>query len=200
MKNISVTVSLFLLILLCGVSPYSAGAQAFPTHSTITLSKSSTVTGAASVTGALSKGSGTFVIDHPLDPKNKLLYHSFVESPDVKNIYDGVVVLDSNGGATIELPDYFFALNRDFRYLVTPLGKAMPNLYISRGVQKSVLALFGSPVFLIAGGVPGGKVSWQVTGIRHDRFILANPIVPEVEKGDNQLVKKGEYLFPELYE
>ncbi len=26
-------------------------------------------------------------IDHPLDPANKYLYHSFVESPDEKNIY-----------------------------------------------------------------------------------------------------------------
>src|SRR5690606_1929323 len=62
------------------------------------------VSGGVSVLGSLSKGSGTFVIDHPLDPENKLLYHSFVESPDVKNIYDGIVTLDENGEATVELP------------------------------------------------------------------------------------------------
>jgi hypothetical protein len=44
----------------------------------VTITETSNVTGLASVLGALSKGSGTFVIDHPLDPKNKLLYHSFV--------------------------------------------------------------------------------------------------------------------------
>ncbi|HEY3242950.1 MAG TPA: hypothetical protein VGM03_06310, partial [Phycisphaerae bacterium] len=42
--------------------------------------------GNVNVTGTLSKGFGTFKIDHPLDPENKYLYHSFVESPDMKNI------------------------------------------------------------------------------------------------------------------
>ncbi|MCA9325474.1 hypothetical protein KDA23_05435, partial [Candidatus Saccharibacteria bacterium] len=76
------------------------------------------VTGGASVTGTLSKSSGTFVIDHPLDPANKLLFHSFVESPDVKNMYDGIVTTDSSGEALVTLPDYFESLNRDYRYQV----------------------------------------------------------------------------------
>jgi hypothetical protein len=50
--------------------------------------------GNVSVSGSLSKGGGSFKIDHPLDPANKYLYHSFVESPDMKNIYDGVATLD----------------------------------------------------------------------------------------------------------
>ena len=41
-----------------------------------------------------------FVIDHPLDPANKYLYHASVESPDVMNIYNGNVVTDANGRAT----------------------------------------------------------------------------------------------------
>ncbi|MGA7306967.1 MAG: hypothetical protein WBW88_19010 [Rhodothermales bacterium] len=72
--------------------------------------------GAVSIPGTLSKGSGTFKIDHPLDPEHKYLYHSFVESPEMKNIYDGTVILDQSGSAMIELPAYFEALNRDFRY------------------------------------------------------------------------------------
>ena len=56
------------------------------------------------------------MIDHPLDPANKYLYHSFVESPDMKNIYDGVITTDANGDATVVMPDYFEALNKDFRY------------------------------------------------------------------------------------
>lgn len=55
-------------------------------------------------------------IDHPLDPENRTLSHSFVESPDMKNVYDGVVTTDAAGYATVELPDWFGALNRDFRY------------------------------------------------------------------------------------
>ena len=166
-------------------------------HTTISLTKSSTVTGSASVLGALSKGSGTFMIDDPLDPKNMLLYHSFVESPDVLNVYDGIAQLDKNGEATIVLPDYFLALNQDFQYLTTPIGASMPNLHISQLVHRRFF--FGRIEFTISGGAPGQKVSWQVTGVRHDPFIEANPIVPEVEKGPGQLVDKGQYLFPEFY-
>ncbi|HMB90044.1 MAG TPA: hypothetical protein VKP65_04300, partial [Rhodothermales bacterium] len=43
------------------------------------------------VTGTLSKGGGSFKIDHPLDPANKYLAHSFVESPDMMNVYNGNV-------------------------------------------------------------------------------------------------------------
>ena len=53
--------------------------------------------GNVDISGNLSKGGGSFKIDHPLDPENKYLYHSFVESPDMKNIYDGNVVTDENG-------------------------------------------------------------------------------------------------------
>lgn len=55
--------------------------------------------GDVTVTGNLAKGGGLFVIDHPLDPKNKYLYHSFVESPDMMNIYNGNVELDGKGEA-----------------------------------------------------------------------------------------------------
>jgi hypothetical protein len=51
------------------------------------------------VNGTLSKGAGSFKIDHPLDPENKYLYHSFVESPDMMNIYNGNVMTDGGGYA-----------------------------------------------------------------------------------------------------
>jgi hypothetical protein len=143
--------------------------------------------GNLAVTGAISKGSGTFAIDHPLDPKNELLFHSFVESPDVKNIYDGVVTLDGNGEAVITLPKYFDALNKDFRYQYFPLDAAMPNLYIKEEEKNNA--------FTIGGGVAYGRVSWQITGIRHDPYILAHPIITEVPKSGSTLVKPGEYLF-----
>lgn len=155
-----------------------------------------TTAGLVSVIGALSKGSGTFVIDHPLDPQNMLLYHSFLESPDVKNMYDGVSVLDINGEATIELPTYFLALNKDFRYLATGMSSAMPNLHLQRGVRRGWISPGIS--FRLAGGVPGGTVSWQVTGIRHDPLIVKYPIIPEVDKGPDTLVDKGECLFEPL--
>ena len=50
--------------------------------------------GDVDVEGTLSKSAGSFKIDHPLDPANKYLYHSFVESPDMMNVYNGVITLD----------------------------------------------------------------------------------------------------------
>lgn len=151
-----------------------------------------------SVAYSLSKGAGSFVIDHVLDPLNKLLYHSFVESPDMKNIYTGVTELDAGGSATIELPSYFLALNRNFRYLGSPMGGAMPNLHVSKEVRRKWF-FWGIPVFKISGGAPNGKISWQITGIRQDPYAKKNPIRTEVEKGPDEMVDKGEYLHPELY-
>ena len=69
--------------------------------------------GPVHVTGALSKGSGTFLIDHPLDPENKLLSHSFVESPENLLIYRGKARLDAEGQAVVRMPDYFRALTEE---------------------------------------------------------------------------------------
>ena len=63
--------------------------------------------GDLNVGGTLTKGGGSFKIDDPLDPANKYLYHSFVESPDMMNIYNGNVTTDKRGPATVVMPDYF---------------------------------------------------------------------------------------------
>ena len=146
-----------------------------------------TFNGNVTVTGTLSKGSGTFKIDHPNDPANMYLSHSFVESPDMKNIYDGVVTLDESGTATVTMPSYFDALNTEFRYQLTCIGGYAP-VYISEEINERQ--------FAIAGGSPGLKVSWQITGIRQDPFALANPVRVEEEKSSDE---KGLYLHPELY-
>jgi len=157
--------------------------------SAVTMTSNATFTGSISILGTLSKGSGTFVIDHPLDPKNKLLYHSFVESPDVKNIYDGIATLDENGEAVIVLPEYFDALNKEFKYQFFPLDKADPNLYLKKGADLTKNS------FMLSGGTSGNKVSWQITGNRRDPYIEVYPIKVEVEKTDTTIVKKGEYVF-----
>jgi hypothetical protein len=141
------------------------------------------------IRGSISKGSGTFVIDHPLRPRTHLLYHSFVESPEAKNIYDGVARLDENGEAIIKLPEYFQALNESFRYQFFPIGRPMPNLHIKAEIRENQ--------FVITGGEPHGTISWQVSGVRRDPYIQANPIRVEVQKGPNELVDRGEYIFPE---
>ncbi|MGQ9495589.1 MAG: hypothetical protein ACUVRY_04930 [Thermoanaerobaculaceae bacterium] len=143
--------------------------------------------GNVKVTGSLSKASGSFQIDHPLDPENKYLYHSFVESPDMLNVYNGNVILDANGEAWVELPEWFEALNRDFRYQLTCIGSFAP-VYIAEKVANNR--------FKIAGGKPGIEVSWQVTGIRQDPWANAHRIPVEEEKPPEE---RGYYLHPELY-
>ncbi len=146
------------------------------------------VLGDVLISGSLLKSSGSFRIDYPLDPANKFLYHSFVESPDMMNIYNGIATLDKRGSAVVQLPAYFEALNQDFRYQLTAIRAPSPNLYIAAEIKNNQ--------FKIAGGKAGGKVSWQVTGIRHDPFAEAFRIKTVVDKPDNE---RGTYLHPELY-
>ncbi len=199
MTTFSNTVKQILLLIVC-VGLLIVGII-FAAHrvsaANITLSGNVTFTNNLAITGSLSKSSGTFEIDDPIDPANKILFHSFVESPDAKNLYDGIAKLDAQGEATIELPVYFTALNQDFRYQYSPLGQSMPNLYIKHQVSES--NMFDNK-FVIAGGVANGTISWQITGNRHDPYILLHPIVPEVAKGPGQPVKKGQCIFTPLCE
>jgi len=144
--------------------------------------------GSVHVTGTLTAGTKSFKIDHPLDPENKYLVHSSVESDERMNIYNGNVVLDAMGEAWVQMPDWFEALNQDFRYQLTPMGAPGPNLYIAEEIADGR--------FMIAGGEPGAKVSWQVSGVRHDPVALANRMSVEVEKGAGEA---GKYLNPEAF-
>jgi hypothetical protein len=139
------------------------------------------------VDGTLTGGKGASKIDHPLDPENKYLIQSFVESPEMKTVYDGVATLDSGGEAWIELPDWFEALNGDFRYQLTCIGGFAP-VYVDERIKDNR--------FRIAGGEPGMDVSWQVTGIRHDRFAVEHALEAEPEKSGRE---RGKYLHPEAY-
>ncbi len=143
--------------------------------------------GNVQVNGTLSKSSGSFKIDHPLDPANRYLLHSFVESPDMMNVYNGNVTLDAAGEAVVELPEWFEALNRDFRYQLTCIGGFAP-VYVADPVADGR--------FRIAGGQPGLTVSWQVTGIRRDRWAEAHRVPVEVDK---PAAERGTYLHPELW-
>lgn len=139
------------------------------------------------VTGTLSKGAGAFRIDHPLDPENKYLQHSFVESPDMMNIYNGNIVTDSKGFAMVEMPDYFDALNSDFRYQLTVMGQF---------AQAIVAEKINDDHFVIQTDKPSVEVSWQVTGIRKDPFANTNRIQVEIQKSSDQ---RGKYAYPEAY-
>jgi trimeric autotransporter adhesin len=132
-----------------------------------------TITGNLAVSGSVSKSGGSFRIDHPLDPEHKYLYHSFVESPDMMNIYNGVVTLSRHGDAVVKLPEWFGALNSDFRYQLTCIGGFAP-VFIASEISGNQ--------FKIGGGRPGMKVSWQVTGIRQDAYAKEHRIPVEEDK------------------
>jgi hypothetical protein len=174
-----------------GISDSGNGVFGFSTSGTGVFGQSTSgnagfFQGNVTVTGTLSKGGGAFKIDHPLSPTEKYLSHSFVESPDMMNVYNGNVALDASGEAWVTLPDWFEALNRDFRYQLTAIGAPGPNLYVASEVADHR--------FRIAGGTPNGRVSWQVTGIRHDAWANAHRITVEEDKPASE---RGAYMHPQ---
>ncbi|MBI2416574.1 MAG: hypothetical protein HYV28_01470 [Ignavibacteriales bacterium] len=105
----------------------------------------------------------------------------------MKNIYDGVIILDKAGEAVVKLPDYFSALNKDFRYQLTPIGSYSP-VYIATEIANNT--------FEIAGGKSGQKISWTVTGIRNDAYAQGNRIEVEETKSETE---RGHYIHPEAF-
>ena len=139
------------------------------------------------VFGELIKGGGGFRIDHPLDPREKYLSHSFVESPGRLNVYVGVVETDDEGRATVQLPDFFEALNRDYTYQLTPIGEP-GSVAVAEPVRDNA--------FTIQAGQPRVAVSWQVTGVRQDAWAAANPLIVEEDKPDDE---RDMFLHPEVH-
>ncbi|MBL0070800.1 MAG: hypothetical protein IPP34_02760 [Bacteroidetes bacterium] len=135
-------------------------------------------------------GVKTFLIDHPLDPQNKLLKHFSMESPEVLNVYRGNVVLNSAGEGTVTLPDYFEAVNNsNYSYQLTPIGNAAPVFIKSEITNKQ---------FVVAGGNPGQKISWVVYTERNDLYMQQNPDEREavINKTNDSI---GKYMSPQLY-
>jgi hypothetical protein len=163
------------------------GTSAFGVWGLSTSGYAGNFSGDVRVLGFLSKSGGSFKIDHPLDPANKYLSHSFVESPEMMNIYNGNVTTDENGEATVTLPDYFTALNRDFRYQLTVIGQF---------AQAIVADEIKDNRFTIKTDKPQVKVSWQVTGVRQDAWANAHPIKVEEDKPEKE---RGTYLHPDVY-
>ena len=133
-------------------------------------------------------GTKLFKIDHPLDPRNKYLMHAAIESSEVLNVYSGNVVTDSNGDAVVDLPDWFEALNRDYRYQLTTVGTF---------AQAIVADEIKNNRFRIQTSAPSVKVSWQVTGVRSDPQMRRHPFTAEENKPERE---RGYYLSPDAYD
>jgi hypothetical protein len=143
--------------------------------------------GSVQYTGNLIGPGPEVKMDDPLDPANKYLFHASVESSEMKDIYDGTVTTDSQGNATVQLPEWFEALNTDFRYQLTAIGQF---------AQAIVSGEVANNQFSIKTDKPNVKISWQITGVRQDAYAKANPLVVEQEKDARE---RGYYIHPELY-
>jgi hypothetical protein len=132
-------------------------------------------------------GIKAFTMDHPLDPANKTLVHAAIESNEVLNAYSGNVTTDAGGKATVNLPDYFEAINKDFRYQLTVIGP-FAQAVISREIKNNQ--------FEISTSQPNTKVSWEVKGVRNDAHMRKHPFTAVEEKAD---ALKGKYVDPSVH-
>jgi hypothetical protein len=164
------------------------GASAYGIYGQSTSGYAGYFSGDVKITGTLTKAGGAFRIDHPLDPSRRYLQHSFVESPDMMDIYNGNVRTDRSGFAVVRLPSYFQALNRTFRYQLTIVGRRFGQALVWRPIHHNRLTIRTSKPYL--------NVSWQVTGIRHDPYANAHRIRVVEPKAVSE---RGTYLHPELY-
>ena len=129
--------------------------------------------GNVTIAGSLSKGSGSFKIDHPIESKKDTHYlvHSFVEAPQADNIYRGVVVLE-NGTATINLDIVSGMSEGTFVLLNTNISCFTSNETDWDSVKGSVS---GNILTISCQNTSStATVSWLVIGERHDQHMLDN--------------------------
>ena len=128
--------------------------------------------------GSVSKGSGSFFIDHPLPSlaATKTLRHSFIEGPQCDNIYRGKVTL-SSGTASINIDTVakmtegtFVVLNRDIQCFTS-------NETSFTGVKGSV----SGNILTITSedNSSTDTISWMVVGERQDPNIKASTITDD---------------------
>jgi hypothetical protein len=125
------------------------------------------------ILGSLSKGSGTFLIDHPLDPKNKDLYHGFVEAPRYDLIYRGKVKL-VKGKATVEIDAASNMTAGTFAALTQNAEVVALNNLSGFDRVKSSAVVDGSFQIISENNASSDTIHWVVIAERHDPFIINN--------------------------
>ncbi|PQZ50597.1 hypothetical protein CQ052_15275 [Ochrobactrum sp. MYb15] len=126
------------------------------------------------VVGALSKGSGTFLIDHPLDPLNKNLRHGFVESTEYVNIYRGMIDL-VDGRMTVDIDAAFGMMDGTFAALnADVMVSSLQNQFGKDRVWVEAPADSGKFTIICEDPVSTATVAWVVTGRRKDAFVCSD--------------------------
>jgi hypothetical protein len=126
--------------------------------------------GNLTVAGALSKGSGSFKIDHPLPAKTEThnLVHSFIEGPQADNIYRGKVTL-VDGSATVNIDTVSGMSEGTYVLLNTNTQCFTSNESGWTAVKGSVA---GNILTIEAQESCSDTISWMVVGERHDQHML----------------------------
>ena len=124
------------------------------------------VSGNVTVTGSVSKGSGSFVIDHPLN-ETKNLVHSFVEGPRADLIYRGTVSL-IDGSATINLDEEYELIPGTWKALCRN-----PQVWISNidGWTKCRGTVEDGILIIEAQTASNESVNWLVIAERKDKHM-----------------------------
>ena len=136
------------------------------------------------------EGGGSFKIDHPLDPAQQVPLSLVRRVAGHEERLRRPVTTDADGFATVELPDWFEALNRDFRYQLTVIDEG------DEWVMAKVARKLEANRFAIRTSRPGVEVSWQVTGIRQDAWAETHRIPVEEDKPESA---RGRYLHPDAF-
>jgi len=152
--------------------------------------------GDVTVSGALSKGSGSFRIDHPLKPDTHWLYHSFVEAPTADNIYRGRVRL-ADGQASVNIDEAsnisegtFAAVNGNVQVWVQNETGWEP---VRGRVSGNILTIECKDP------ASADTVSWLVIGERQDQHMLDTQWTDEFGRVRVERLKTKEELEKEIY-
>jgi hypothetical protein len=143
----------------------------FVTGSTPTKRMEIAGNGNVSVVGALSKGSGSFKISHPLPEKTDThyLYHSFIEGPQADLIYRGHVQL-VNGTASVNIDEAARMTEGTFEALCTNVCCFTSNesdwTAVRGSVSGNILTIEAQDQTSTA------DICWMVVGERKDQHML----------------------------
>lgn len=125
------------------------------------------------ITGSLSKGSGSFKIPHPLGIPETWLYHGFIEGPRFDLIYRGRVQL-TNGMAVISLDESANMTPGTFELLTRDTQVWLQNDTGWEPLKGSVTD--GTLTILCRDAKSDDVVSWMVVAERRDPHIYDSPI------------------------
>ena len=162
--------------------------------------------GNVSIRGALSKGSGTFNIEHPHPSKKAThrLVHGFIEGPRNDLLYRGVVTL-VNGFATVDMDEESTMTDGTWVMLcrdAIAFTEATTGWTRTKGtVEGSILTITAEDSNF------SGDVNWVVIAERHDEHIMELDgtddngrliVEPEMTEVEMNNYKRKYGLLPEL--